>query len=315
MCEVSERQLRLFPHSKPLLTRFGSEFFSTAPKSPGVYVMTGSSGEILYVGQSKNVRARLGTYRNANPEHLPRRIVRLVHLVASITWEKCESASVARVRENELLRLHRPRFNRMNTYPAAYCFLGLRRGAERIELFWNRREDGVANYGAFKSGAVMAYCALIRLLWSATRAAGAEEDHPRPLLTGKAPSRFSVDAAAGGWHDVQLLARLLHEFLAGASNLLLRWLTAAIRTDRLSPFHRRLIDSDLALLCQFYESGPKRLHRLKREHGVGEQIVPKDELDDLIALSSPRRDDQQSLTIASSVHASNHEFEERNVCD
>src|SRR5436305_1880225 len=108
---MTERQLRLFPHSKPLLNRFGSEFFLAAPKSPGVYVMTSSTGEILYVGQSKNLRARLGTYRNANPEHLPRRIVRLVHLVASITWEKCENAPLARVRENELLRLHRPRFN------------------------------------------------------------------------------------------------------------------------------------------------------------------------------------------------------------
>jgi len=289
---VSERQLRLFPHSKPLLNRFGEGFFTAAPRSPGVYVMTGVSGEILYVGQSKNLRARLATYRNANPEHLPRRIIRMVHLVASITWEKCQTQGLARVRENELLRLHRPRFNRMNTYPQAYCFLALRWDGSRVELSLSRAAtESACEYGAFKSGAVYAYVALLRLLWCATAGSRSVSEYPRQLLTGKAPKMFSFQPARGGWQDAELLVRLLHEYFAGKASLLLEWFRAAIRTDASSLFHENLIKSDLELLQGFYEHGPKRLHRLKRIEGRGEELVRQDELDDLIALGTVGKDE------------------------
>ena len=86
---MAERQLRLFAHPKPLLDRLGRDFFRAVPKRPGVYVMTGTSGQILYIGQSGNLRARLGTYKNAHPDHLSRRTLRLIHSVSSITWEEC----------------------------------------------------------------------------------------------------------------------------------------------------------------------------------------------------------------------------------
>src|ERR1044071_2838794 len=103
----------------------GADFFRDAPGGPGVYVMTGQAGEILYVGQSGNLHTRLNCYKNGNPDSLPRRIVWLVNLCGSIRWEEGASRELARVRENELLRLHRPKFNRVNTYPQAYGFIGV----------------------------------------------------------------------------------------------------------------------------------------------------------------------------------------------
>lgn len=105
------RQLRLFKHPKPLLERFGVEFFRSLPARPGVYIMSGETGRVLYVGQSKNLRLRMGAYRNANPAHLSRKVIRLVHAVRKIDWEECASPALACVRENELLRAHRPKFN------------------------------------------------------------------------------------------------------------------------------------------------------------------------------------------------------------
>src|SRR5690349_14894944 len=96
---------------KPLVERFGHDFFKAAPREPGVYVMRGRE-RILYIGQSKNLRTRLAYYKNANPDRMPRRLVRLVHQVEQISWECCVSAEAARQRELELLRLHRPKFNR-----------------------------------------------------------------------------------------------------------------------------------------------------------------------------------------------------------
>ena len=57
-------QLRLFPPAKPLLERFGREFFGRVPACPGVYLMSGTADRLLYVGQSQNLRARLNRYKN-----------------------------------------------------------------------------------------------------------------------------------------------------------------------------------------------------------------------------------------------------------
>src|SRR5262249_40545114 len=116
------QQLRLFNHPKPLLERFGADFFRKAPRTPGVYIMTNQNGRVLYIGQSSNLRQRLHTYKNANPEHIPRKIVRLVHEVYSLVWEECDNAEAARQREHELLQIHRPAFNTVNTYPKINWF-------------------------------------------------------------------------------------------------------------------------------------------------------------------------------------------------
>ena len=44
----------------------------------------------------------------------------LIHEVWKISWEICESEQDAELRENLLLRTHRPKFNRMNTYLRAF---------------------------------------------------------------------------------------------------------------------------------------------------------------------------------------------------
>src|SRR5258706_12780382 len=139
--------------------------------------MTSQTGEILYVGQSSNLRARLGSYRTANADHLTRRVLRLIHAVASITWERCASARLARVRENELLRVHRPKFNRMNTYPQGYWFIGLVENGDALSLCRSREAHRAPLaprgsryfYGAFKGGAVYGYGAWLRLGWSAVK--------------------------------------------------------------------------------------------------------------------------------------------------
>ncbi|MEO6183472.1 MAG: nucleotide excision repair endonuclease, partial [Verrucomicrobiota bacterium] len=119
-------QLRLLPVSKPLAERFDAPFFRSIPKQPGVYLMRDSDDQLLYVGKSVNLRQRLSSYRYLQPEKHSRRLIRLVHAVRKISWEICETGQDAELRENLLLRTHRPKFNRMNTYPNAYFFIGLR---------------------------------------------------------------------------------------------------------------------------------------------------------------------------------------------
>jgi len=104
-------QLWLFPPPKPLVERFGDEFFRVLPSGPGVYFMCGATEGVLYVGKARNLRKRLSSYRVANPERLPRRIVRLLHRVTRIEFDLCTTEEAARNREEQLICVLNPRFN------------------------------------------------------------------------------------------------------------------------------------------------------------------------------------------------------------
>jgi len=104
-------QLWLFDPPKPLLERFGEEYFRTLPDKPGVYLMCGDGEGVLYVGKARNLRKRLSSYRVANPERLPRRIVRLLFQVRRIEWDVCDSEAAAISREESLICVLMPKFN------------------------------------------------------------------------------------------------------------------------------------------------------------------------------------------------------------
>ncbi|HTD85753.1 MAG TPA: nucleotide excision repair endonuclease [Candidatus Binatia bacterium] len=252
---MPERQLRLFDHPKPLLTRLGADFFKSLPKSPGVYLMFNDTDRLLYVGQSSNLRSRLGTYKNANPNHVPRKVLRLVHSVARIAIEPCETPLAARLRENELLRTRRPRFNRMNTWPKAYWFVGCREEGDVLRLWITLQAEETDHlYGAFKANTRAAFGALLRLL-----------GHPVSLF--RPPRSFELPARNG-----------LREFFGGTSD---RLLAEATPLDE-STFAQTLFLHDQELVMRFFESGPSRNRRICEKYGLTR--IPQERLDDLIAL-------------------------------
>jgi GIY-YIG catalytic domain len=104
-------QLWLFPPPKPLVERLGEDFFRALPSGPGVYLMCGDTEGVLYVGKARNLRKRLSSYRVANPERFPRRIIRLLHRVTRIEWDECTSEEVASYREEALICTLMPKFN------------------------------------------------------------------------------------------------------------------------------------------------------------------------------------------------------------
>src|SRR5438093_13554886 len=104
-------QLWLFPPPRPLVERFGERFFRQIPDRPGVYFLCGRKEGVLYVGKAKNLRKRLASYRVANPERLPRRIIRLLHQVRRIEWDECRSEEAACHREELLICVLTPKFN------------------------------------------------------------------------------------------------------------------------------------------------------------------------------------------------------------
>lgn len=109
---MAASQLWLFPPPRTLAERLGDDFFRALPESPGVYFFCGPESGVLYVGKAKNLRKRLASYRVANPERFPRRMIRLLNLTVRIEFDVCRTEACAVHREEELICVLAPKFNR-----------------------------------------------------------------------------------------------------------------------------------------------------------------------------------------------------------
>lgn len=285
---MPSQQLWLFPQAKPLRERFGDTFFKGIPTEPGVYLMRDARDRVVYVGQSQNLRRRLYSYKNLRPERDPRRLVRLAQCVDSITWETCASPAHARLRENELLREFRPRFNRVNTRPEAYGYIGVRATPSELELWLTQQPAGETElYGAFKGLRLAGYGALLRLLLRALVGCCTGEEFPLRLLGLKPPRRYCFDLSRSGAPLASAnLAQAVRDYFQGHSARLVDWCEAALPSaTTLSPFWQALQALDLEVARQFFERGPRRNRELCEKHKIQEPLIAPAALDDLLALS------------------------------
>lgn len=80
-----------------------------APKLPGVYGMLDRKGRVIYIGKAKSLRARLFSYFRKNSRD-PKAGKILEH-TRTLLWEQTCDEFAALLRELELIRRFRPRFN------------------------------------------------------------------------------------------------------------------------------------------------------------------------------------------------------------
>jgi hypothetical protein len=249
--------------------RFGAQFFREIPRNPGVYLMHGA-GRLLYVGKAGNLRQRLGSYRYTS-DRTSRKTLRLLNAVESISWEVHPSEPAACLRENQLLREQRPKFNRVNTWPRAYPFIELRRDKECFSLRITT-EPTEHCHGAFKGNGRAAFASLLRLLWSAFEANHRYENLPRELVLAPPPTEWVFTSNLHG-------AALLHDFLSGTADTLLREFELENVDD--SVFHRQFRKEDVAVLTAFFAMGPLRNKHWRETLALNGSRVEQEELDDL----------------------------------
>jgi predicted GIY-YIG superfamily endonuclease len=139
--KVSHRQLKLLHLENPLSLRFGNAFFRALPAQPGVYFFHGAEDQLLYIGQSNDLRARVGSYRHVTPEQQPKRTLRLVSKITRIHWEVCATAAEAVERERVLLLEHRPPFNRAGVWKGDPWWLTAEASNGRLELELSREPN------------------------------------------------------------------------------------------------------------------------------------------------------------------------------
>ena len=120
-----------------------------APRTPGVYGMLGAHGRLIYVGKAKNLRARLLSYfreKSRDPK-----AGRILEHTRTLVWEDTADEFSALLRELELIRRFRPRFN-VQGQPGRrrYAYLCLGRGpASHLHLTREPTGKELATYGPF----------------------------------------------------------------------------------------------------------------------------------------------------------------------
>jgi predicted GIY-YIG superfamily endonuclease len=190
---VKPTQTLMFPDAKPLVERLGRDFFRQLPARPGVYLMRDRAEAIVYVGKAKNLRQRLGSYRVANPDRVPKRLLRLLKSVERIELEECADEAAALAREAELLLELKPRFNRAGVWSAPPKVLAWRRAGEGIELgVLNAAETGWEHHGPLRGGSGVMFTCLVRLLWALAYPERGLTGMPAGWFHGHLPERVEL---------------------------------------------------------------------------------------------------------------------------
>ncbi len=116
------------------------------PKKPGVYGMLDRHDQLIYVGKAKNLRSRLLSYFRKGSRG--EKAGKIIGQSTGLVWEVCPNEVVSLLRELELIRRWRPRWNvqgqpqrRRQTFlclgraPAPYVFLAHHPPARAVAAF------------------------------------------------------------------------------------------------------------------------------------------------------------------------------------
>lgn len=129
------------------------------PQNPGIYFF--KKGEkILYIGKAANLQARLRYYFNFKEVWRPcvrptSKILILLREAASLSWEILGSEAEALIREAELIKKYRPKYNVLMRDDKQYFYVGFTR--EKFpKIFVTHQKNRKADYiGPFTEGGVL----------------------------------------------------------------------------------------------------------------------------------------------------------------
>ncbi|WP_298940162.1 exonuclease domain-containing protein [uncultured Psychromonas sp.] len=101
--QLQQKLSSIPPHLNP-------ELFDKMPNEPGVYLFYGESGDLLYVGKSVQIRARVISHFSSDHRH--DREMRMAQQVHNIEWIVTAGEFSALILESELVKSRSPLFNR-----------------------------------------------------------------------------------------------------------------------------------------------------------------------------------------------------------
>ena len=121
------------------------------PAQPGVYIMKGERGEVLYIGKATSLRSRVRSYFSGNDTRAF--VAHLDTLLFDIETIITTSPKEALLLENTLIKRHSPRFNFKLRDDKNYLSIRIRREDTwpRVELVRSIRNDNATYFGPYHS--------------------------------------------------------------------------------------------------------------------------------------------------------------------
>jgi len=132
------------------------ERLDSIPARPGVYLMKGETGDVLYVGKAVNLRNRLRSYFQASAALSPR-VRRLVENATDLDFLVTDSELEALILESNLIKRHRPHYNVRLKDDKRYPYIKItwQEDFPRVTVVRRMRADGARYFGPYTSSAAM----------------------------------------------------------------------------------------------------------------------------------------------------------------
>ncbi len=118
------------------------------PHSPGVYIMHGADGKVIYVGKSRSLRDRVSQYFHGAHD------VKTTHMAGSVydfEFIVCDTEMEALALENRLIKQYKPKYNiklkDAKSYP--YVRLGTDDPYPRLTMTRKRTDDNAMYFGPY----------------------------------------------------------------------------------------------------------------------------------------------------------------------
>ncbi len=105
--------------------KFGKTLFGTLPDLPGIYRFFDEEGKLIYVGKAKNLRRRIGQYRNVKRSRRHAKMRKILSEARRLEHEICATEADALLSENRWIQTHRPKWNVSGAFSFLYPMLGV----------------------------------------------------------------------------------------------------------------------------------------------------------------------------------------------
>ncbi len=120
------------------------------PRSPGVYIMRGEAGNVIYVGKSRSLRDRVSQYFHGSHDV---KTDRMASSVCDFEFIVCSTEMEALTLENRLIKHHTPKYNMKlkdaKSYP--YIRLNIKADYPTVKMTRTRLADGALYFGPYSS--------------------------------------------------------------------------------------------------------------------------------------------------------------------
>ncbi len=154
---------------------------ASLPRSPGVYFMKGSKGQVLYVGKAKDLKSRVRSYFTDSKDHSPK-TSSLVREIQDFEVMLVGTEVDALLLERTLIKHHQPPFNILLRDDKEYPYIRIDFNTDwpRMNIVRRRQDDDAEYFGPFSAaGSLRTSLEAIRRVFPLIRCSPWEFEHAK----------------------------------------------------------------------------------------------------------------------------------------